>query len=209
MEPAWTRTGNPLPPGHGLALQLRADGQDGPGCGDWFRGPHHLLCVVATSLSSPWMCCCHVCHVMWGDTFGAELAKKKKKKKAGTESYTLPTGTWVPHSFLVWYKAHLCLFKNQLLSYVYFLKLCLSFATSTTNYEVSLFPLLLTSFLLKFCISLVKRTVYYFLQNVRRVWAWNKPLQFSLQCHLREENKLCDRDTEEQTLSGTSFLFLA
>lgn len=34
-------------------------------------------------------------------------------------------------------------------------------------------------------------------------------LQFSLQCHLKHENKLCDRETEEQMHSGICFLFQA
>lgn len=131
-----------------------------------------LLCGAPASLSSPWKCCSNV---MCRDAgLGAELAEK-------TESWhwrlRIAMGMSTPLSFfksffpMPTFRNHVCL------------------TTSTMNYEAPLFSIMLTSFLLQFCISLLKGTVYYFL-HIKRVSDWNKLLQFSLWCHLREENKL-------------------
>lgn len=70
------------------------------------------------------------------------------------------------------------------------------FTTSTMNYEVPVFSLMLISFLLEFLISFLKGKIYYFSQNIKKISDWNKLLQFRLQYPLREESKLCDRDSE-------------
>lgn len=94
----------------------------------WGQGQKtlNLPCVVATSLSVPWMCSWCVRGVGGLQGLGQRW---EERQKPGIEGYALPMGTW---AFLVWYTAHPCLFKN-LFSYIPFLKLCLSF-TSTANY---------------------------------------------------------------------------
>lgn len=162
--------------------------QNQPECRDRIRPSVCLMVLPCLALNVLLMC-----HV-WG-------VQGSGKRKACTEGYALLRE---PCSFFIWHTTHPSLLKN-LLSYLHYFKLCL-LSTSTENVEVSLF-LLLTPLSFKFCIIFLICKSLFFLQNVKRIWTWNESLQFSLEYHLKHENKLCVRETEKQMLSGICFLF--